>query len=633
MSLLAPLGLLGFIGVAILILIYLLKPNYQQKFISSTFVWKLSLKYRKKRIPINRFRNLILLLCQILVITSCAFILAKPVVKAEEPKEYTEKIAIIDASGSMLSVCDNETRFKRAVTQVKTLAGEVAGENGFMSVILAGKEAEFIAQRTSAESVGELYEKLDDLIKPNAEKCTYGEGDIDGAIALAESVLAENSESEVLLYTGNRYIDAGSITVKDVSQGSEWNGAILDVQTELVENYYDFTVTVATYGISTTLVVYCEVFDANGGRINEHDWYQPIQCVDGEEKTFTFNAETMGEDRGIYEYDRVYFYIKDINDSFAYDNTYYLYGGSKPVIKIQYASSVITDFFAGVLKTAQRTFSSRWDIQIDEVENKKDIQTEGYDFYIFEHELIPSTLPADGVVFLVDPYTAPEAAGVSVSSADVSGNFYFARGEEHAIMEGLTCENIGVTKYKRITPTDTGYKTLMYCGGDPVFIVKDEPYEKIAVLSVDLNRSTASMLIEFPLLFCNLFNYYLPSTLTEFAFDVDETVRLNARGEVLNISSPDGTKLTIEEFPSDLTLSAPGTYTLTQELMSSQVVIESLYVKVSAEQSNIKKTYDALNSPYVEEKAKPVDLDLLIYFASALVGLVFIEWLLQSREM
>ena len=60
MTLLLPLGLLGLLAIAALILIYIIKPNYQQKFISSTYVWKLSMKYRKKKIPINRLKNIIL---------------------------------------------------------------------------------------------------------------------------------------------------------------------------------------------------------------------------------------------------------------------------------------------------------------------------------------------------------------------------------------------------------------------------------------------------------------------------------------------------------------------------------------------------------------------------------------------
>ena len=51
-SWLTPLGFLGLIGLIILLIIYIIKPNYQNKYISSTFVWKLSLKYRKKKMPL-----------------------------------------------------------------------------------------------------------------------------------------------------------------------------------------------------------------------------------------------------------------------------------------------------------------------------------------------------------------------------------------------------------------------------------------------------------------------------------------------------------------------------------------------------------------------------------------------------
>ena len=85
MTLLTPLGLLGLLGLVAWLIIYLIKPNYQQKLISSTYIWKLSLKYRKKRLPISKLRNLLLILCQIFILTLCAGILAQPnqVIKAE----------------------------------------------------------------------------------------------------------------------------------------------------------------------------------------------------------------------------------------------------------------------------------------------------------------------------------------------------------------------------------------------------------------------------------------------------------------------------------------------------------------------------------------------------------------------
>ena len=59
MSLLTPLGLLGLLGILVLILIYILKPNYQQKIISTSYVWRRSLKFRRKKLPVSRLRNIL----------------------------------------------------------------------------------------------------------------------------------------------------------------------------------------------------------------------------------------------------------------------------------------------------------------------------------------------------------------------------------------------------------------------------------------------------------------------------------------------------------------------------------------------------------------------------------------------
>ncbi len=91
MSLLLPLGLLGLISLAVLLLIYILKPNYQQKLISSTYIWKLSLKYKRKRVPISKLRNLLIILCQIIILTMAAIILSDPANVTEYPTDYNEK--------------------------------------------------------------------------------------------------------------------------------------------------------------------------------------------------------------------------------------------------------------------------------------------------------------------------------------------------------------------------------------------------------------------------------------------------------------------------------------------------------------------------------------------------------------
>ena len=124
MSWLTPIGFLGLIGLVILIIIYIIKPNYQNKVISSTFIWKLSLKLRKKQIPISRLRNILLFICQVLAICTLAAMLAQPIIVAEQEEKKSEKIAIIDASLSMFTDFNGETRFERAVESIRLLANE-----------------------------------------------------------------------------------------------------------------------------------------------------------------------------------------------------------------------------------------------------------------------------------------------------------------------------------------------------------------------------------------------------------------------------------------------------------------------------------------------------------------------------
>ena len=79
MSFLYPLGLLGLIGVPILIIIYIIKNKYTEQVIASTYLWALSEKFLKKRLPINKLVGIISLILQIITVILVSFALAHPV--------------------------------------------------------------------------------------------------------------------------------------------------------------------------------------------------------------------------------------------------------------------------------------------------------------------------------------------------------------------------------------------------------------------------------------------------------------------------------------------------------------------------------------------------------------------------
>ena len=644
MTWLTPLGFLGLIGLIVWLIIYIIKPNYQQKIISSSYVWIKSLKYRKKRLPINKLRNLLLILCQILTITGIALGMAQPIIQGIVAKEE-ERIIILDASADMLATLENgqETRFDRAIAQIHELSDEITGKNGKVSIILASPQPSFLVQRAGEDFKAVIHEKLDLLVDISNHQCSYGIADMDGAMKLAETVLQENPEAKVMLYTGTTYIDSGDVTVVNVADINEWNAAILKADAEKIENYYEFRIDLASYGRDSSIEVFVDLYGVNdsGETLNLSETVLCTQEMGTVTLTFGHDQEKADSVQNyvyldVHKYEYAYIHI-EMNDSLQADNTLYLYGGTKPELKIQYYSTRPNQFYGGALRALRDVMDDRWDINLTEVfDIFQNLETkpalEGFDVYIFEHK-IPEELPTDGLVILVNPNEAPDDAGFQLGNIYKGSEEVFLVGgeEKSSLMNGVDIDHISVTQYTQITMFDAAYVPLMYCGDDPVMIAKNEQGAKIVVMPFSLHHSNLPVLKEFPTLLYNMLEHYVPCTIRDHLYEIGDSVELNARAESLNVEGP-GVSTVFEEFPAELKVTSPGVYTLTQIPISGIQVVENFYVKIPASESNIKMVEDTLVNPYLENNAEIEDIDLVFYFAIALIALLFLEWWLQSKE-
>jgi hypothetical protein len=588
----------------------------------------LSLKYKKKKIPISKLRNILLFLCQILAIVAASLILAQPYIDNSKVND-NEKVLIIDASGSMLANVGGQTRFERAVDAVREEVDKVLEkENGKVSVILASTSASYLVQQTNVRA--DIMMALDELLDPaTGTACTYGKADIEGAIKLAEEVTSVTPDVEVILFTDMEYIDAGKVQIHSMRDISDWNAAILDVRAILEENRYRFEIDVACYGKNADISVYCTISGVNETS-DSLDLQADVRCVDGEVQTLTFSVEETEELKSLYGYNYLYVHIDEL-DTLDTDNSFYLYGGEKQPLRIQYYSSAPNNYFATAMMVLRDQLKYRWDVDFKEVLEDELPETEGFDLYIYEHTM-PTSLPTDGAVLLVNPDEVPTNAGFRLGMVQ---NYHnndqtLTAGDEHPVLNGLVPELITISQNTPITSYD-GYVPVLYCNNDPVLIVKNEPEEKIAVLSFSLNYSNLPLMLEFPMMMYNLIEYYVPSTVTQYVFDVNESIDLGARSEELQVVG-NGVNTVITEFPSNLLLLKPGVYTVSQTPISGVDVIENFYVKIPASESNIQGREDALVNPYMYTDPVEDNTDLILYFAIALVVLLFAEWWLHIRE-
>ncbi len=672
MKFLIPLGLLGLVGILALILIYIIKPNFQQKLVSSTFIWRLSLKFKKKKIPLSRLRNILLIACQVLIITTIAAILAKTIHVLKEKIEQPEVVLVIDSSASMRAGTEESTRYERAVEAAVKQAEETFASDGIVSVILAGNDSHFLVERAYADSRDRVVGDLKALLDGETE-CTYSSADLSAAVALSDRVLSANPSAKTYVYTDQNYAQKNYVELVNVADQSEWNAAILSATADFEDNYYTFRIEVVCYGRDLDLDVNLEVFGVNATSSEDTaagnlSLKESVPCasdqvytlifkyfpdenhsdaVEAYEKTLPENAvfHLLGSGEGITSYQSVHINLSvdgdSVEDSVALDNSFDIYDGLKERIRIQYCSSgsdPLTDeplgpnvFFQEVLAVLKKNYEAKWDLDITEVKRGQTPVLEGYDFYIFEHSM-PEKLPTDGVILLVDPLGTPSGAGFRVENiVDMSKkSVYLAQEETHPILNNIEATNITVSRYLKVS-YDPEYTMLLSYAGDPLLLVRNDGEAQVAVMCFSLHYSNLALLMDFPLMMRNLFEYYFPSTIDGNSFETEQTVSVNCRGDELKVKGYE-TDFTFTEFPAQLTLSLPGSYQLSQTTRAGKDVTTTVYVRVPRAESDIFAEEGAITGPYYEVDESDYYRDLLLYLAGALVFLLLLEWYLQHKE-
>lgn len=656
MKLLIPLGLLALISIIALIIIYVIKPNYQQKTVSSTFMWKLSLKYKRKRITTNKVRNVLIVMCQVAILACLALIISRPVTVTTAGKSgKREVITIIDSSASMHAKTGDVSRFQRAVAEAKKTVNSALQDGGFASLIIADNDPYFLFERVPSDEAGKADAALTSL-NDTDKYCSYGVSDSDAAVSLCDSVLTLNPEAEIYYYTDvtYSYVPEG-IKVIPVQNISEWNAAILDAKVETVDNFCVITVDVACYNRDCEVELTVNVSGANGEEdmVGERSFKTKVKCYgDATQSIMFINSDTitanelpsdglyypMDSDERLYSYKSIFITI-DADDNFKDDNIFSIHGGVKPAVKVQYTSTLVNNFFSGALLVLQNYYQNKFDLQITEVklDNSEKPATEGFDFYIYEH-WVPSSLPNDGVVFLMDPPNDTMPVGANFTTyGNVEASSVFApltREKNSPLLNNIKADAVTVSRYTRINNYE-GYDVLLSCDTYPMLLLKDkvsdEKAERIMVMPFSVHYSNFGNGMYFPLFMHNVFEYFFPVMTDGFVFEVGESITLNGRGAKIDIEDGNNQKWSFTEYPANFTFSVPGEYKVSQDTYYNAHLTENVFVKIPASESNICAVEDALRNPIHVGKSDDIN-DLLLWFAVALVALLFIDWLLQIRS-
>lgn len=547
MSFLQPLGLLGLIGVPIIIIIYIIKSRYVQKPVASTFIWKRSLKYVKRKIPLSVILSLLLIL-QILTVVAASLAISRPTVK---PLKSNETIYILDASASMQNTMDGQSRFEIAKEYILNEAENI-GNNSRVSVIFADtKVAPEDVLVTRTEDKIDIRYQLEDVI------CTDGDADIEGALEEASKIQELNAGATIKLITDKDYENVEGLEVVNISRVGEHNVSILSVVEEtLLTGDYQFTAEVVSYGKGSECVMGIYVDGAFMGsksvilpntNMNEGGTVRVI---------FTPNILTESSETqvivpitNIKEYKEVKVVI-EAKDGIQADNQFLLYSLTKTQPKILFVSSKFKSGSDGTVDSTKPTsltialasngFVTKGEDMFLSVDAVLDSgrSFSGYDLYIFEGVEPPEgeDFPTDGAVWLFNPSKIPNVvSGVEILyDNEQSGDFEMMLASQSqtnvytTITKNLDSK-IGLGKYKPMSHLGNFEKIFSCDNNQPAIIAGTSGGVRMVVTNFDFNHSEWPYKVtDYIILMNNLMTYSLPDVLPSRDFEIGQTVQFNA---------------------------------------------------------------------------------------------------------
>ena len=541
MILLQPFGLLALLGIPAVLTLFFLRPKYQPRQLSSTYIWRLSGNYLKKYSRSRKMLKYLTLLLQLLLIALAALMLSQP--RMLSGGAWSEYIAILDTSASMRT--ENEggvSRFEEARQRI--LADmKKTGLNGHISVITTASSANLLMER--CPSVSEAQRILRGAV------CGYGEADVDSALRAAQELLDAYPQAQVFFYTDQDCPLAENLTVVNVAAGrEEWNAAVMDLQARFSGGAAELTHRAVSYGRDAVLTLGLYV----NGRLLAA---QMVDCQRDEPVEVAWSIPA-GTSLG---YARV---LVDAADGLREDNEICLFRQPPETLNIQLVSQDPFYWELGLSAFPQQTLTT--------VKTLEAAQDAGFDLYLYDG-CCPLTLPKDGAVFLLNPDALPPAwgleAGETIRGAYLSQPKKMADSANRALLSGVTASKIAVQKLLEITPRG-GITPVLLCGEMPALLAgRQENGAFCAVLAFDIHDSNLPMLPDFVALLNNLLSFVMPDMLEKYDFQVGETVAAKAVPfcEEMLLQAPDGMTRPLErnQDTARFSVSRPGVYTLLEE--------------------------------------------------------------------
>ena len=492
--------LLGLLAIPILLL-YMLRMRRKEQQVPSILLWSMLLRDRRANTPWQRLRRNLLLLLQLLILTSLVLAMARPALPvATVPGNSL--IVLLDASASMQAVDVKPSRFEHARQAVEELIANLAPGTS-MSLVLVGDEPQVLAAATTDKA----------QLRASLALARPGVGPVDwtSALALAAGAAAQASDGATVVIVSDGGLDATSLPslpaqIRYLPVGeSDDNLAISAMALQQTARSAELFLQVHNYAAEERQAVLTLNIDGSliqaeritlaGDESLDRVWNE--LPINGQ----VFRAQLVGVDPSpdkpldALPLDDVAYAIQRPPRErrallFPYELEPPRYN-----LFIEKALLALDDL------TSYRAIPS----------NEGKITPPGESFELFVVDGIwPGTLPPGGLL-LINPPDNPliQVDGVSAVTAPVHV-------AEHSLTRYVSWQDVQVAKAKVVDPP-AGSDILVEAGDLPLVFVSEVDGRRIAVVTFDLHESDLPLQVAFPILFSELVGYLAPAQVLDDA--------------------------------------------------------------------------------------------------------------------
>ncbi len=613
-----PWGLLGLIGVPILIIIYIIKNKYTEQVVSSTYLWTLSEKFLKKRLPVSRLVGIISLILQIIAVILISLAVAHPVLVIRNSAH--DYCFVLDGSGSMNITEDGTTRHDLAKSEIKSVIDDSMNGSSYTLIFVGATSDVIFENETDKEKALNFL----DNVKPSYTASSVADG-----ASVAQGYLNANPAVVTYLFTDKTVEADEDIKVVRVGSATE-NYSLSQID-------YSF--------INKKLVVSGKALSYKNEAIVNVGLYvdEEVQPILTQEVEVLAHDGKMPTGEFVFETElanfRTFKVIISTADSFALDN-------GQVVYNYEYEAPRNTLIVSDNPFFIQAAFVACTDIRPYVIAPEKYKGQTGYDLYVFD-SFKPRTgwtLPEDGAVWFFNPTSGITKTGFSVqneitSVASVTKDDYSNSTKTLAktLLKDVKRSEFSVAKYKQCRPYRTFTDILSFNGSPLIFAGFNDFGNREVVFAFDLHDSDFPLVSAYTSLFSNLISYTFPTALSDTSYTCGETVNINAIAgcDSVRVVSPSGSirYLDASQAVCELDITEVGTYTVTLIMKDKSSQTLNFYSTVPEEECNTAAAADTftLSGEREDSKRDGIFDNLLILFI--LFALLFAaDWAVYCYE-